>query len=87
MKNDFLAFSRQKSTSLSFSLRYQYFRKSLFVKILKFEKILIFTLLVFIPYDCQNAWDELDAQIKENVEIIFVKHYSDIQNELFPQQF
>ena len=40
--------------------------------------------LVFLPYDCQNAWDELDDKIKENVEIVFVRNYSEIQNELFP---
>ena len=39
---------------------------------------------VFLPYDCQNAWDELDDKIKENVEIVFVRNYSEIQNHLFP---
>jgi len=39
---------------------------------------------VFLPYDCQNAWDELDDKIKENVEIVFVRNYSEIQNQLFP---
>jgi Lon-like ATP-dependent protease len=42
---------------------------------------------VFIPHDCQNAWDELDDQIKQNVDIVFVKHYGDIQRELFKNQF
>lgn len=41
-------------------------------------------ILVFLPYDCQNAWDELDDNIKENVEIVFVRNYSEIQNQLFP---
>ena len=41
-------------------------------------------ILVFLPYDCQNAWDELDDKIKENVEIVFVRNYSEIQNQLFP---
>ena len=40
MKNDFLAFSRQKSTSLSFGLNVS--EKSLFAKVLKFEKVLNF---------------------------------------------
>ena len=38
---------------------------------------------MFIPFDCQNAWDELDERIKENVEIVFVKNYDDIQSHLF----
>jgi len=42
---------------------------------------------VFVPFDCQNAWDELDDQIKANVDIVFVKHYGDIQRELFKNQF
>ena len=42
---------------------------------------------VFIPFDCQNAWDELDDRIKENVDIVFVKNYADIQQELFKNQF
>ena len=41
------------------------------------------TYSVFLPDDCQNAWDELDERIKENIEIIFVKNYADIQKHLF----
>ena len=49
-----------------------------------FSRQLMIFFLVFLPYDCQNAWDELDDKIKENVEIVFVRNYSEIQNELFP---
>ena len=51
-------------------------------KLIFSRKLMIFS--VFLPYDCQNAWDELDDKIKENVEIVFVRNYSEIQNHLFP---
>ena len=63
-------------------------RKGKISKMSVFENVSFFKvtndILVFLPYDCQNAWDELDDKIKENVEIVFVRNYSEIQNQLFP---
>jgi Lon-like ATP-dependent protease len=38
---------------------------------------------VFLPDGCRNDWEELDETIKQNIEVQFVKDYSEIRNQLF----
>jgi len=38
---------------------------------------------VFLPDDCRNDWEELDPIVRENIDINFVKDYSEIKNILF----
>ena len=38
---------------------------------------------VFLPDGCRNDWEELDETIKQNIQVQFVKDYSEIRNQLF----
>ncbi|CBY13021.1 unnamed protein product [Oikopleura dioica] len=38
---------------------------------------------VFLPVDCLNEFNKLDDVIKEEIEIVFVKEYREIQDQLF----
>ena len=39
--------------------------------------------MVFLPVDCLNEYNKLDDVIKEEIEIVFVKEYREIQEQLF----
>ena len=41
---------------------------------------------VFLPEACRNDWEELDDVVKKDIEIIFVKEYSEIQKILFDSE-